>query len=211
MNLRQIIGLRPKTQDVTAIRAALAGAEEAQATALATLATLEAGRAAILLEGDAATFEKSERDIATTRGDAERAGIMVDALRDRLHTAERDSVLRNVRASVAEAHAASEKFLAFMRDEYPRLAERIAQGMRMEEQANEANAECSRALADLPPAEADQMRAENIQPPGNPASKMSPAIFMSFNREVRLPAANGNVWPPTPTYSHDFRSAEAAG
>jgi hypothetical protein len=88
MELKKLLGIRPKGSDAAAIRAAIASAEEAKATAQRRVAEMEAGRSAMLLDGTPGDVEKAERDLATSRADVERAAAMLEGLRARLEAAE---------------------------------------------------------------------------------------------------------------------------
>ncbi|MGK7870968.1 hypothetical protein [Falsiroseomonas sp. E2-1-a20] len=205
MKIKAIMGLRPKAQDAASIRAAIGEAEAAQAEAKARAAGLEATRAATMLDGEAAQLERAERDLATARADAERAGIMLEALRGRLEAAERAEVLARVRTAAKDAEAASARFLAFMRDEYPKLAQKIAAGMRLETAASEATQAANAAFIALPPADVAQMMEEGVQMPPQPSMTIAPYLFPNFNANVRLPAARGSAWPPTDDCTFEFQ------
>ncbi|MCR0980634.1 hypothetical protein [Roseomonas populi] len=138
MDIKKLLGMRPKEQTAAAIRAAITNAEQGKAAALARAAELEGGRGKLLLTGDAKEVEASERELTEARMEAERCDVMAQALQAPLA----EAVLREKAAEFAdlERQAAQqvEGFVTWWRSRYGELASEIRDGARMEKAANDS-------------------------------------------------------------------------
>ncbi|MBB5695521.1 ATP synthase subunit B family protein [Muricoccus pecuniae] len=135
MDIKKLLGLRPKAQTAEAIRAAIAAAEEGRSAALVRIAELEAGRGNLLLNGEVRAVENGERDLAEARAEAERCEVVATALRPTLEQAinrEKAEEMARLRDEVVSLSAA---FVTFWREKYPALATQIRDGAMLEARA----------------------------------------------------------------------------
>lgn len=132
MDLKKILGLRPKNETTAAIREAIARAEEDRQAALARIGELEANRGALLLSGDHRTIEAAERDLAEKRMEAERCAIMAEALRPTLATAQQREKVAEIVDLERRASQEVEAFVTWWRTRYADLAAQMLEGARME-------------------------------------------------------------------------------
>lgn len=88
MNMRDVLGLRPKSDNAAALRASLTDTETALATVRGIAASLEAERGAILLDGSPAEAEAHEAKLAGALTEAGRLAAMCAALPVRIADAE---------------------------------------------------------------------------------------------------------------------------
>lgn len=198
MDLKKLLGLRPKDDSVDAIRTALVQAQGVQSAASQRAAELEAGRARMLVDGSAGEVERAERDLTAARGDAERAGAMIVGLQGKLAEAEAREAERGARQAVVDAEARRSRFLAFVRNDYPALAQKIADGLKLEAEAEAASMRAMNAIMALPSEVRDKLASEGVQSPAQPAADLP----LSFHRPggfgvgVRLPAVadSGAIW-----------------
>lgn len=88
MNLRDVLGLRPKADTSAALRTSLADTQSALATVRGVVAELEAGRGGVLLDGTADQAAQYEANLAEARAEAELFEAMAAALPARIAVAE---------------------------------------------------------------------------------------------------------------------------
>ena len=88
MNLRDVLGLRPKADTAAALRASLADTKAALVTVQGVIAELEAGRGGVLLDGTEAQAAQYEANLAEARAEAERFAAIAAALPARIAAAE---------------------------------------------------------------------------------------------------------------------------
>lgn len=88
MNLRDVLGLRPKADTAAALRSALAETQTALATVRGIASALEAERGAILLDASPDEAEAHERKLAEATAEAGRLAAMAAALPTRIADAE---------------------------------------------------------------------------------------------------------------------------
>lgn len=122
MDLKKLLGLRPKTDSVEEVAAALDRARAALAKAREDEAVLLGGRADLLLAGDAAAVSTGEADLARVRVDIERAEAMLKALEGKLAEAQRAARIGQLRAKIAEATTKAERAKHALAVRYPELA-----------------------------------------------------------------------------------------
>lgn len=114
MDLKAILGLRPKEESSKALRETLADAE-GRAEQLRLLVTdLGKRRAALLLAGDVANLEKIENDLAGARTNLERMEIIVAAYPESIAAAEQREADKRLDELAAEASALSDEGLALL-------------------------------------------------------------------------------------------------
>jgi DNA-binding transcriptional MocR family regulator len=80
MDLKKLLGLRPKGDTADALRAALAMAEGEKAALVSRIAELDRDRGARLLDGNAGEVEEAERTLALAQAEAARLAAMLPAL-----------------------------------------------------------------------------------------------------------------------------------
>jgi hypothetical protein len=88
MNLRDVLGLRPKGDSAAALRTALAETQEALASVRGVASALEAQRGAVLLDAGPDEAEAHERKLAEATAEAGRLAAMAAALPARIADAE---------------------------------------------------------------------------------------------------------------------------
>lgn len=205
MDLKKLLGLRPaKTATAAELGEAVARAEAAQQEASARVIELTTQRADVLLAGSAAEVGQHEAALVAARTDAEQAGAMLAALRQRLAATEAEQRRQKVLALVAEAEAAGARFSAFAANEYGGLASKIVAGLRLEMEARRLREEAMTAFLGLPTGEREgvSLAAEPVLPPNAQGFTGSGIHAHGLGAFVRLPAANGdetgNHWPFTP-------------
>ncbi|ONG47966.1 hypothetical protein BKE38_22370 [Pseudoroseomonas deserti] len=129
MELSKILGLRPKLQNAESIAAAISQAEALQAQAISREAELKASRGALLISGNAKEVEAGERELAEVRAEAERLGVMVEALKPKLLQAQKEEKSAAFRKKLAEADRLAAEFVELWTTRYPGLEAEI-QAMR---------------------------------------------------------------------------------
>ncbi len=198
MDLKAILGLRPKTEGAAGIRDALAATEAAKAAAAARITQLEADRARTLLDGTAAQVAKAEADLAEARAEAERCDAIRAGLRERLARAEASEAVETARAAIREAEEANVAFVAFAQTKYPGLAKQIIAGAKMEYAARDARQRASVLLNRLP-----VELQEGLALPPDPLTLLDGRpIRGSFAASIHLPSEtdlSGDYphWPAT--------------
>lgn len=116
MDIKSLLGLRPKGDTAEALKEALAGAQAKRGELAARVAGLEKRRADVLLDGDADDVVAIETELSTLRNEAERLTVMAEALPARIAEAERregeaklDDIERDARALSDEGLALVEQ------------------------------------------------------------------------------------------------------
>lgn len=203
MDLKRLLGLRPKTETVVAIGEAIAAATAAQHAALGRIASLERDRGQRLLEADAAAVTTAERDLTESRAEAERLDALLLALRDRLEAAKAREARAKAEAAVAEVTRASDAFKQWWTNEYPVLAAKIRDGLLLEVAEGNARTVAHNAIA-AAGAEGEDM--SDVRLPDTAANQLwGPEAMAMFGLGsfVMLPAPDGPathtrspIWPP---------------
>lgn len=201
MDIKQLLGIRPKAQGAAAIRVAMENATRAKDEATRVAARLEAGRSALLLDGTPADVQKGEAALLTARADAERAGAMLDGLRERLVAAEAQEAMASARALAEAADAAAVTAVEFNLREYPALARQMATGLQLNIAADDARIRAHEFFEQLPVPTQEVLIAEGYRIPRTIGERMHNTFQLgSFAWEVRLPdpASLGAplLWPP---------------
>lgn len=195
MDLKRLLGLRPKEKTA----AALAGTREDLERALRELdertVELQRTRGERLLDGEAAAVERAEADLKAGEEERARLVAMLDALRRREREAQKDEAVARLRQVVDSANAKAERAERAIRDRYPELAGMIVREVLLLEQdavaaleaAGQAKAKLERELGlskplDLP------LRAA----PFKAVARQDPiTLRTSLGAELRLPGFEG--------------------
>ncbi len=197
--LKELLKLRPKADDAASLWASLASAETAKNGALARVTELKAGRAARLLDGAPADVERAETALMAAQAEAERLAEMVGALRDRAAAAERRERVAAVRAKYAAVEEACARFLTFAAKDYPALARKIADGLRLESDAHRLTEEAQIASYALTAEERAELPPLNMPRLPHPTGFQGAIAAHGLGAFVRLPAADGDeeagYWP----------------
>lgn len=130
MDLRTMIGLRPKGETASALRAAQAQAEAALAAAREREAVLTAQRGAILLDSDPETVERAEGEMRDVHAQAERIQAILSALPERITTAEARELAAELDAMTVAATRRAEAGASLM----PKLEATVAELARLVEE-----------------------------------------------------------------------------
>jgi hypothetical protein len=147
MELTKLLGLRPKLQTAESIAAAIAQAETLHGQAVAREAELKAGRGALLLDGSAKEVDAGERELAEVRAEAERLGVMIEALKPKLEHAKLQEKAAAFRKKVEQLEKDAAQFVAWWTSRYPELANEIREGLLIEERAEQALRKLSSELS----------------------------------------------------------------
>jgi chromosome segregation ATPase len=206
MDLKKLLGLRPKDDTAAALKAAMAQAESETESLRARIAELERDRGRRLLDGDAAEVEAAERDLATAQAEAARVAAMLPALRQRIEAAEAEELRVAALAAHGEAVKAADTFNAWWRAEYAELAGKLRAGLLMEEAALAASsryyAAAQRAGAALPnPQRAPDAPIKtlwaNAQASGLTAYSLGAFVRLPPQDRAGYPQDSGVAfWPP---------------
>ncbi|WP_426958337.1 hypothetical protein [Muricoccus radiodurans] len=196
MDLKKLLGMRPKGQTAADIHSAIAQAEAGKASALARAAELEAERGNLLLTGDIKAVETGERELAEARAEAERCTVMAEALRAPLA----EAVLRERAAEIVALHQraeqASEEFATWWRTKYGALATEIRDALRQERIALNLIHQLHMLTVDEPAAFA----AAGVGLPKSPSERVSPhspSSVIAVAMGVRLVSVDRDtsIWP----------------
>jgi hypothetical protein len=140
MNLTALLGLKPKEETVSELRASLARLEAAHGMAQQRARQLEEARGAVLLDGTAEDIAKHEAELRDVREEAERLAAMLPALPGRIAEAEARDLAAQLDTEAAEAERIAAE-AARLVPEYERAAEAA---LRL---AARLNAETARVVA----------------------------------------------------------------
>ncbi|MBU8538734.1 hypothetical protein [Falsiroseomonas tokyonensis] len=137
--------LAPADNSPEAIRAAIAKAEAEHAESLRRVAEAQAALPDLLLRGSDAQVTAAEAEASALQRQADRVAVFLRVLCERLAQAEIDAGAAaaqrrktEVLDAINDANGLAEAFATWMREEYPRLANAIIEGMKVEERAMEA-------------------------------------------------------------------------
>jgi len=208
MDLKKLLGMRPKTESLADIEAALAAARGAGEAAAKAEADLLAKRGDVLLSGTPEEVTRAEEALARARTEADHAATMVPILEAKLADARGNAKLAEVRQMVAEAKAAAEAARLALASRYPELAAAMVHDVLIPEAKAIAALHDARAAVDAafrqglvtwtdeegPPAEWTLPPAplSTLLPPPPPGGGVAPS---AFGAGVRLPALSGQGWP----------------
>ncbi|UPY37024.1 hypothetical protein [Sediminicoccus sp. KRV36] len=209
MNLKTLLGMRPKTESVADIEAALAAARGAGEAAARAEAELLAKRGGVLLSGTPEEVTRAEEALARARTEAEHAATMVPILEAKLADAMRGVQLNALRAKLAEAGAKADAARVALGEQYPKLAAALVHKVLIPEREALAAIEDARVALDaalraglIQWDDGAPVPAEWVLPPA-PLAELAPMVPGGVRRpalgvEVRLPALTGQGWPADP-------------
>jgi hypothetical protein len=127
MDLKKLFGMRPKTEAIPDIEAALAAARAAGEGAAKAEGELLQKRGDALLNGAPDDIARAEEALARARLDAGRAEAMAAALEARLADAMREKKLGELRGLVEEANRLADAAARAISSRYAPLAEALAE------------------------------------------------------------------------------------
>lgn len=205
MDLKKLLGLRPKTDTLPDIEAALDRASAALTKAREEEAGLLNRRPHLLLGGDADSVAAAEGDLARVRLDIERAEVMTSALKGRLAEVLRETRIARLRAKIEDATAKAERAKQAIGVRYPELAAAMVREVLAPE------AEALAAIHEAFEARETAIREGLIDRtetgtgdawalPAPPLlalvpSKPHEALRSALGPDVALPAVGGRAWP----------------
>lgn len=205
MDLKKLLGLRPKTDTLPDIEGALERARAALAKAREEEAGLLGRRAGLLLGGEAEAVAAAEADLGRARLDIERAEVMTAALQDKLTEARREAALAELRAKIGDAAAKVEQAKRALAVRYPELAAALVRDVLALEVAalkaiDEATAARERAIREGLIDRMEGNAGEEWALPVPPLVALVPhrphhPIRSAIGPEVQLPAVGGAAWP----------------
>ncbi|WP_431284941.1 hypothetical protein ACQW02_09045 [Humitalea sp. 24SJ18S-53] len=108
MNLRDILGLKPKAETAAALRDALEQMTVQRDAALARLASLRAERGAVLLDASREAAEHHETELRAVAEEAERLSAMAAAMPERIAAASARELCADLDTAAMEAEARAE-------------------------------------------------------------------------------------------------------
>jgi hypothetical protein len=211
MDVLKFLGLRPKSDTVDEVSAALDRARSAHDEVAARLADLQRRRPEVLLSGNEGEIAAVEQQLADARAEAERAAAIVPHLEVKLLRLRRQAEIDRVRRQVVETTAKVEGVGASIRTRYVELAEAMVREVLRPEA--EALAALTAARAELRRLQADPQVADlvsDLRLPPAPLLVAAPRLASVLPREdlgatVNLPGLTGYgppqdsaaaFWPP---------------
>jgi hypothetical protein len=202
MDLRKILGMRPKTESIADIEAALAAARAAGEAAAKAEGELLAQRGGVLLNGTPDEITRAEEALARARLDADHAATMVPILEAKLADAMRGRQLAELREAFNLARQKAEVARHALAETYPALAARMASEVLRPEADALAAILAARAALDL------ALRAgvvslpngEDWALPAAPAASLADqppggGMVLSLGERIALPAIASGAAP----------------
>ncbi len=189
MDLTKLFGMRPKTEGIADIEAALAAALAAGEAAARAEAALLAKRGDVLLSGTPEEVTRAEEALARARTEADHAATMVPILEAKLADAMREKKLAELRAAVARANRMADQAADAIRQRYTQLAAAMVQDVLIPE------AEACAALDDAVQMVQRELRGGCLTEPLSDDLKLRPRPMMQ-------------VCPPGATLPRDALGAE---
>jgi hypothetical protein len=114
LDIKSLLGLRPKGDTAEALKQALTGAQAKRGELAARIAGVDKRRADVLLDGDADDVLAIETELSMLRNEAERLAVMAEALPARIAEAERREGEAKLDEVERDAHALSDEGLALV-------------------------------------------------------------------------------------------------
>ena len=147
MDMKKLMGMRPQSESIADIEAALAAARAAGEAAARAEGDLMARRGDVLLMGAPDEVTRAEEALARARLDADRAATMVQALEAKLAATIRAQKLGELRQLVDEANRLAAAAASAISSRYEQLAAAlVAEVLRPEAEALAAIAVAHKAL-----------------------------------------------------------------
>lgn len=194
MDVNKLLGLRPKTESVADIEAALTAALAARAAAEEAEAALLAKRGDVLMTAPPEDVTEAEGALVRIRLERDQVGTMIPLLEARLAAARRKPFTDETRQMVEEAEAADRAFGEFLERDYPELAQRLVEGLALERKAEDLREALRGRVPEMTPAERAAFRF-----PERPV--VWPSHLHPVGSLVRLPDVQqptGYEWPLWP-------------
>jgi hypothetical protein len=198
VDLKKLLGLRPKSDSAEAIGNAIAMAEAERAAALTRIMELEAGRGNLILTGDVQAMEAGERALASARAEAEQLGVLAAAMKPQLEAAKLREKTAEITEAAKVAEQSAQRFLGWWREQYPTLVDQMLAGAKMEREAVQAIATLQDMRTKHPAAFAASQVAIPVKPreqlwPGGLGNSVSDVILGG----LQLPSDNSGApyWP----------------
>lgn len=207
MDLKKLLGMRPKTESLADIEAALAAARGAGEAAAKAEADLMAKRGDVLLSGTPEEVTRAEEALARARTEADHAATMVPILEAKLAEARGNAKLAELRQVVAEAKATAEAARVILASRYPELAAAVVHEVLIPEAKAIAALDRARAAVDAAFRQGLVTWTDEEGPPAEWRLPLAPLATLAppppaggmgrntLGAEVRLPALNGQGWP----------------
>lgn len=197
MDLKKLFGMRPKTEAIPDIEAALAAARAAGEAAARAEAALLAKRGDVLLTGTPEEVTRAEEALTRARAEAEHVATMVPILEARLKAAERQPFLEDVRRRIDELEALHNAFRNFLAKDYPEHARRIAEGLALEVRIRDLHDTLRGRFFEMTPAEREVYRvpARPTVWDGNPQMLAGLVVLPNAGRSAD---GAGRIWPDVP-------------
>lgn len=114
MDIKSLLGLRPKDDSSEALKQSLSSAEAKRAEIDAHVVALQRRRASVLLDGEAAEVEALEGELAASRSEIERVNLIIGALPARIAEAEQRETEQRLDAREQEALALGDDGVALI-------------------------------------------------------------------------------------------------
>jgi hypothetical protein len=125
MDLKRLLGLRPKEKTAAALAGTREEIERAARALDERIAAMRRTRGDQLLDGEPEAVERAEAELRAAEEERARLAAMLDALRHREQAAQRDEAVARLRQMVNEANAKAERADQAIRARYPELASMI--------------------------------------------------------------------------------------
>lgn len=200
MDLKRLLGLRPKETTAAALAETREKIEREERELGERIAEIQRTRGARLLDGEPTAVERAEVELKTAEEERARLLAMLDVLRQREAEAKRREEVAEVERLREDADRKLESFLAWWRSEYPRHAEAIVRGMQLEREVLAAQGRME--------AQAARCNVLLERSPATPKNAALPGLSLSFHtigELVALPPleapegrSSPNIWPPHP-------------
>jgi hypothetical protein len=195
MDIKKLLGVRPKSESAADISAAIERAREAAASARQRASEIEAVRGTLLLNGDLNAVTAGEKDLVEARAEAERFDLLAVTLQPRLEEARTKEKAAEIVAVYDEAQRQTAAFVEFWRKQYPALAAKIRDGGMLEKRALDS----IKRLHEMSFSDPAAWIASGVAVPPSPAEHIYPGDSSNgvggVSFAVRLPHPEGKSFP----------------
>jgi hypothetical protein len=198
MDVKKLLGLRPKGATPAAFAATREDIERAASELGARVAELRRTRGARLLDGEPAAVERAEAELKAAEEEHARLSAMLDTLRQREAAAQAEEKRAAALRVIEAAETSCSMFIAWWRAEYLPLANALVHGLMLERAAIEAQKAAAIAMRENPEL------ARLMSPPKLELLPGVSAAIATIGDMVRLPPAEAPrnrdpifLWPPS--------------
>jgi hypothetical protein len=188
MDIKKLLGLRPKEQTAVSIGEAIQRAAQSKEAAQAWVAEMEAGRGTLLLQGDPKAIETAERELAEARTEIERCEVLAKAMTVALEEAAHREKVSEIGAAHDEAVKQVAAFITWWQTEYAPLARKMRDGAMMERDALRTITQLTNMMSAHPAA----FKASGVRIPLSPEEH----IFPGFPASGGAGVTSGLYLPP---------------